>query len=55
MPANRLAIKLTTAGFGLAAVGASTGAISAATVIAATGGAAALVLLGVGAYNKLSK
>jgi len=50
----RLAIQVTTGGIALATAGASAGAVSAATVIAATGGAAAVVLVGYGIYQSLS-
>ena len=47
-------IAVTAGGFAIAVIGGSTTAVSAATVIAATGGAGAVVLAGLGAYKYLS-
>lgn len=48
-------VAVTFTGATVSVVGPSVGAINAATIIAATGGAAALVLVGYGLYRWLSK
>jgi len=53
--AKTLIVAAGTGGVALKVAGASTAALSGATVIAATGGAAAVVLVGYGVYKWLSK
>ena len=53
MAKGKLLVQAGSAGVAIAIAGVSTGAVSAAAVIAATGGAAAVVLVGVGIYKWL--
>lgn len=50
---GRVLVKAGTTGVVIAIAGISTGAITGATLIAATGGAAAVVLVGAGIYKRL--